>query len=92
LLRRKDKALAFLFPALELADLALRICEAVFEFLNLAAITGFGVGLHFFNDREGAFPRSPAAHRDQVAIAGQLVDHVLGKSEVAVRRHDDALA
>ena len=43
-----------------------------------------GLGLHFLHDGEGPPHRAARTGADEVHIAGQLLDHVLRESEVAV--------
>ena len=35
--------------------------------------------------------RSPAADGDEIVVSGELLDHALGETQVAVQRHDHAL-
>ena len=94
LFRREDEALPGL-PGLRLlqgVQFGLRVGQGRFEFLDFRAVALLGVGLHFLHHREGPLARRAAAHGDEIAVAGELINRRLCKGEVAVHRHQHALA
>ena len=70
----------------------MRLGQARFQFLDLAAIRFLGLFLHPFHHRERPVQRGAAAHADEVAVPRQLLDHALRETQVAVRLDDDSLS
>ena len=85
LLGRKDKALVFvLLLLLQFAQALLGVLQALLQLVNLGLPARLGLGLHLLDPREGPGQRGAAAHADEVAVAGHLLDQVLRQVQIGV--------
>src|SRR6185503_5009892 len=77
LFARENVPLALLFLALEFAQLVVGFVRLLLQLGDLGLVTLIRPSLHFLHHREWPIQSPPAAHANQVLVAGKLFDNIL---------------